>query len=112
MKSLRTIGIVLLLLFLITSFIKNFLDYQNKKAFFENYKKQYETEKKRSLELKTALLKKSDLNEIEKIIRNKLNLVKPGELTVILPQPTPTLIIITPTPAPNWRQWADLYIHQ
>lgn len=110
MKTIRNVALVIFFFFLLSSFVKNFLDYQNKKAFHDNYKNQYEEEKKRQLELKTELLKKSDLNEVEKIIRNKLGLLKPGEVAVILPQPTPSPVIVTPTPKPNWQQWVDLYI--
>ena len=111
MKTLRTIGLILLLIFLSSSLIKNLIDYQSKKAFYESYKDQYESEKKRNLALKTALLKKSDLNEIEKTIRNKLGLLKPDEVAIILPQPTPEPTVLVPTPGPNWKQWMNLYIH-
>ena len=111
MKALKTIGIILLLLFLSSSLIKNIVDYRSKQGFYEDYKKHYEEEKHRNAELKTALLKKNDLNEIEKIIRNKLNLLRPGETSVILPSPTPVPVIITPTPPPNWKQWTNLYLH-
>lgn len=111
MKTLKTIGLVLFLLFLSTSFIKNLIDYSSKKAFYENYRTKYETEKKRNIELKTALLKKSDLGEIEKIIRNKLGLLRPDEVVVVMPRPTPSPVIITPTLGPSWRQWVDIYTH-
>jgi len=111
MKTVKTIGLVLFLLFLTTSFVKNLIDYNSKKAFYENYRTKYETEKKRNIELKTALLKKSDLGEIEKIIRNKLGLLRPDEVAVVMPRPTPSPVIITLTPAPSWRQWLKVYVH-
>lgn len=111
MKTVKTIGLIFFLLFLTTSFVKNLVDYSSKKAFYENYRTKYETEKKRNIELKTALLKKSDLGEIEKIIRNKLGLLRSDEVAVVMPRPTPSPVVISPTIAPNWKQWVDVYVH-
>ena len=59
--------------------------------------------------LKTQLVKKSDTNEIEKTIRNKLNMLKQDEVAIILRQPTPTPLLITPTPLPNYLQWWQVF---
>ena len=109
MKLVRKIFVFLLLLFFFSSLTKNFLDYRNKVSFYESYLKDYEKEKKRNVELKTELLKKSDPNEIEKTIRNKLNLLKPDEVAIILKQPSPTPVVITPTPLPNYLQWWEVF---
>ena|SRR3990167_4931745 len=109
MKLVRKIFVFLLLLFFFSSLTKNFLDYRNKVSFYESYLKDYEKEKKRNVELKTKFLKKSDPNEIEKTIRNKLNLLKPNEVAIILKQPSPTPIVITPTPLPNYLQWWEVF---
>ena len=85
------------------------MGYRNKVAFYQNYLNDYEKEKRRNVELKTELLKKSDPNEIEKTIRNKLNLLKPDEVAIILKQPSPTPVIITPTPLPNYLQWWEVF---
>jgi len=109
MKILRKIVFFLLLLFFFSSLAKNLLDYRNKVSFYQGYREDHEKEKKRNIELKTQLLKKSDVNEIEETIRNKLNLLKPGEVAIILKQPTPTPVIITPTPLPNYLQWWEVF---
>lgn len=109
MKILRKIVFFLLLLFFFSSLTKNLFDYRSKMSFYQNYLKDYEKEKKRSVELKTQLLKKSDPNEIEKTIRNKLNLLRPDEVAIILQQPTPAPTIATPTPLPNWIQWKEIF---
>lgn len=109
MKILRKIVFFLLALFFLSSLSKNLLDYRKKIAFYEDFKKDYEKEKKRNIELKTQVLKKSDPSEIEKTIRNKLNLLKPDEVAIILKQPTPTPLVITPTPLPNYLQWWKVF---
>lgn len=109
MVFLKRIIYFLLLLFFLSSLTKNLFDYRKKVQFYEEYKNEYEAEKKKNRELKTAILKKSDFSEIEKTIRNKLNLLKPNEIAVILPQPTPKPVIITPTPLPNYLQWVEVF---
>lgn len=108
MKSLRTGLIYLFLAFLSISLMKNIIDYQKKVAFYKDFKNQYETEKKKNISLHTAYRRENDPNELEKTIRNKLNLLRPGEVAVILPQPTPTVFLPTPTPLPNWMQWRNI----
>ncbi len=109
MKTLRKIVFFLLLLFFFSSLTKNLFDYQSKVSFYQSYQDDYEKEKKKNTELKTKLLKESDSYEIEKTIRNKLNLLRPDETAIILPQPTPTAVIITPTPLPNYLQWKEVF---
>ncbi|MBI4225634.1 septum formation initiator family protein [Candidatus Roizmanbacteria bacterium] len=109
MKLVKKAVFALLLFFFFSSLTKNLLDYGKKVAFYEDFKKNYEKEKKRNIEFKTQLLKKSDPNEIEKTIRNKLNLLKPDEVAIILKQPSPTPAIITPTPLPNYLQWWEVF---
>jgi hypothetical protein len=60
--------------------------------------------------MKTELLRKKDRFEIEKKIREKLNLGGEGETVIILPpQSTPIPTAITPTPRPNWQQLMEVY---
>lgn len=59
--------------------------------------------------LKTQILKEKDPNEIEKTIRNKLNLSQPNEVIIMVPSPTPTpTIAITPT-IPVYKEWAQAF---
>lgn len=101
--------LTILFLFISITFLKNVFDYQGKLTFYQEYKKEYDDQKKKNLTLKTEILKKTDQYEIEKTIRNKLNLSKEGEIDIILPKPSPTPIIITPTPVPNWEQWINTF---
>jgi len=94
---------------LISSLIKNVLNYQNALKFYEQYKNNFEKEKNKNQRLKTEILKKSSLAEVEKTIRNQLNLIQPDEIVVIINQPT-----FTPSPSPtpnlsNIQKWLQLY---
>lgn len=109
MKVVKRLFFSLLFLFLVSSLTKNFFDYRKNHNFYQSYKSEFEKEQQRNTELKTKILKSSDPNEMEKIIRNKLNLLKPGEITVILPEPTPTPVIITPTPLTPHQQWYNTF---
>jgi hypothetical protein len=95
--------------FLILSLSKNIFDYQKKIQFYNSYKNDPEEEKRKNLALKSQIQRSKDLYSKEADIRNKLNLLKPGELTVIIP------ITLTPTPPPQpkkeiFQQWLELFI--
>jgi sortase (surface protein transpeptidase) len=96
-------------IFLLSSLVRNIFNYTSKNQFFQDYKNDYEKENKKNIELKTEIVKKQSVSEIEKTIRNKLNLLKENEVAVILPVPTLTIITPTPTSAPIWKQWVNLY---
>lgn len=86
------------------------MDYQKKYAFYNTYKQANENEKKKNITLKTEIRKQDSQIELEKTIRNKLNLSRPDEVVLMIPTPTPSPIIITPTPEPNIIQWINLFI--
>ena len=75
-----------------------------------HWKKCYFAEKKKNLELKTQFLKKNDPHEVEKNIRNKLNLSRPEEKTILIPDISPTPVPLTPTPAPVYLQWWEIFM--
>ena len=105
MQKAKSILFFCLMLFFVYSLTRNFFEYKKNLAFYQNYKQEYEKEKKANSTLKTKLLKNSDPYEVEKTIRNKLNLLKPGEVAVIIPLPSPTPIVVTPTLAPVYQDW-------
>ncbi len=105
MKRTKSILFACLLLFFTYALTRNFFEYKKNVLFYKDYKTEYEKEKKTNTTLKTQLLKNSDPHEVEKTIRNKLNLLQPNEVAVIIPLPSPTPIAITPTPAPVYEQW-------
>jgi len=109
MSFLRKLPFWIFILLIFISLVRNLLNYQSKLKFYDDYQKEYEKEYKKNLSLKTEYLKKTDQYEIEKTIRNKLNLVKDNETSVILPAITPRPTVLTPTPLPNWQQWRKLF---
>ena len=110
MKLIRNIILIIFVLFLFTSLVRNVFDYRDKLQFFQEYKNAYDKEIKENTTLKTEVLKKTSQTELEKTIRNKLNLLKPNEVAIMLPSPTPIPYIPTPTPLPNWIQWWKLFV--
>ncbi len=109
MQRIKRLLLYLLILFFITSLTRSLIDYGKNQQFYQDYKNEYENEKKRNVELKTQLVKSQDINEFEKIVRDKLNLHKPNEYILVIPNPTPTVLTPTPTPVPNYQQWIDVF---
>lgn len=109
MKLIKNIVLLFLLIFLFSSLLRNLFSYKSKLQFYQQFKQNFDKEKKRNIELKTEIVRKKSQEEIEKTIRNNLNLLKDNEVVLILPTPTKIPFTITPTPLPNWRQWWELY---
>lgn len=101
---------IIVFVFLLSSFVKNSLEYKKNLSIFQETKQEYEQEKKRNIELKTQKMREKDPSEIEKTIRNKLNMVKKNEIAFIIPPPTS---IPTPSSAPTlpvYKQWVKLFM--
>lgn len=109
MKMLKKIVVTVIVIFLFFSLTKNIFDYRKTLDFYQSFKQDYQQEKQKNIALRTSLLKNKDPQQVEKTIRNQLNLLKPGEIAVIIPSPTPTPIKITPTPKPVYRQWFEVF---
>lgn len=109
MKLIKNTIFIFLLIFLFSSLLKNLFSYKSKLDFYEQFKQNFEKESKRNIELKTEVVRKKSVEEIEKTIRNNLNLLKDNEIALIIPSPPVAQVSITPTPQPNWRQWWELY---
>jgi cell division protein FtsB len=110
MKFFKRIILFFILIIVFSALVKNLINFRDKYQFYLSFVKEYERLKKENIELKTQLLRKKDRFEIEKKIREKLNLGGEGETVIILPpQPTPQPTVITPTPKPNWQQWIEVY---
>ena len=106
MKLAKDLIFFFIAFFFINSLLKNIFNFQKKYQFYLEIKNHYQQLKKKNIELKTQLLRKTDPIEIEKKAREKLNLSKEGEIIIILPQPTPTPTL-TPTPSSNWKKWLN-----
>lgn len=46
---------------------------------------------------------------IEREARDTLNLVKPGEIVVFIPSPTPQVSGVSTSQIPNWQKWWKLF---
>ena len=97
------------MIFFLSSLTTNLNEYRKNLSFYEGFKKEYQAEKTKNISLKTQALKKSDPNEIEKTIRNKLNLAKPNEITIMLQDPTPTPIPTVTPEIPVYQQWMNVF---
>lgn len=105
MEIVRKIVFLLFMIFFFTSLTRSYFEYQKNVKFYKSYQEGYEKEKKKNITLKTEVLKQSDPNEIEKTIRNKLNLLRENEIALIIPEPSPTPTpVITPV-VPIYKQW-------
>lgn len=105
MKLVRTLILGLLSLFFLVSLTRNFFEYRRNLQFYESYKQNYEQVKHRNNELKSELVKNKDPYQVEKTIRDRLNLSKGKEVAVLMNEPSPTPTVLTPTPIPNHVQW-------
>jgi cell division protein FtsB len=109
MNTLRRIFLFILFLFLATSFIRNIIDVKRNYPLFLNSKREFDEARQKNAQLKTAIVKQKSLNEVEKTIRNKLNMSKEGELVIIIPHPSPSPTpIIIPT-LPIYKQWMMVF---
>ncbi len=109
MNIFSKILLLAVILFFVWLLTRNIFEVQKNYRFYNSLQQEYEDTKQQHTKLKTGLLIASDSAELEKTIRNRLNLAKDGEYVVILPSPTPAQIIPTPTMAPIYQQWWSRY---
>lgn len=108
-KIIKTTIAIIFFFFLLSVLTKNIWDYKNKISFYQQYQKDYQEELIRNKELKSEVLKSQDRYFLEKEIRKKLNLIRPNEITVIIPKKE---LIITPTLSvtkPIKSRWLELF---
>ncbi len=111
MRLIKNLILVFLVFFLSFSLIRTVVDFQKKKQFLQRFQTEVNKEEKKKLELEAEILKKTDRYQLEKTIRNKLNLSQPDEVVIILPPPTPTPTKSIPPPPPNWQKWWQVFFH-
>jgi len=109
MKLIKNIAIFLLVIFLFSSLLKNLFTYSSKLQFFQQFKQDYDKEVKQNIELKTQVVQKKSPEEVEKTIRNDLNLLKNNEIALIIPSPTKVPQTVVLPPKSNWQQWWELF---
>ena len=107
MVGLKKIIFILLGIFALVSLTQSLIQFSKNMAFFEAYKKEYDAESKRNLELKTTIKDLQNISEFEKIARDKLNLHKENEFVLIIPDPTPTPAPTIKIEPPKYKLWLD-----
>jgi len=105
MASFKNIVAVLFGLFLLLSLTQSIFRYLNNLEFYNTYKNEYEKTAKKNQELKTQIGKLEDSFEFEKTARDKFNYHLQNEKIIVLVEPTPTSVILTPTKVPNFKLW-------
>jgi cell division protein FtsB len=101
--------LAIIFLFLMMSLFKNINEFRKNLQFYNSYQNQLKQAQQENARLLTQKTLKTSPREVEKTIRNQLNLLKEGEIAVIVPPPTPTPTpIITPIP-PVYRQWWNTF---
>jgi len=109
MGFVRRIILVIMFVFLSYSLVKNVTEFRKNLLFYNNYQKELEDYKKEHALLLTEKTLATSPRELEKTIRNKLNLLKEGEIAVIVPPPSPTPTpVITPY-VPVYKQWWNVF---
>lgn len=96
--KLHHILVGFLIFTLITSFLRNSAALRKNATFFSQLQREYDEQKARNDKLKLQNAKSSNPFEIEKIMRNKLGFVKPGEEVLIIQGVSPTT---TPSTTPS-----------
>lgn len=110
MILVKRVVFAILALFLFFSLTKNIIDYKKTLNFYQSFKNDYEKEKKKNISLRTQTLKTKDMSELEKTIRDKLNLLKKDEIAIIIPQLTPTPQVASPRSKPVYLQWLQVFL--
>ena len=109
-KSVKLI-FILVSLMLVANIIRLWSNIRERGNIISQAGDKLQAEEEKKEQLKRDLAKVQSLEYIEKEAREKLNLGKEGEYTVILP-PIPTSVLPTPTiidTSPNWKKWASLF---
>lgn len=106
---MRKLVFFLVLGFLVVSLVGNGLEYQNSLSYHQKTKENLAAAVEKNKEL---LLKKTTADsafEIEKNLRNKENLVREGEIMVIVPSPSPTPTPFVAPKRPPYREWIGVF---
>ena len=73
---------------LVTSLVRNSVNIVNNVPFYNQLKSDYEKEKSHNNELKLDAAKSKDPYEVERLLRDKLGLIKANEQVIVIPNLT------------------------
>lgn len=110
-STIKQTILILFLLSLIVSLVKNILDYYKKNEFFSQFEQTIRTLEKENKEISDEIEKNRLQFSYEEVLRNKMNMTKPGEYVILLPPEKPSEVTPTPTISTQ-RQWLNLYLQQ
>lgn len=104
--------LLLLVLLLGVNIIHSWANLSQRGEIIKQTQENLEKAKEDNEDFKRQLAKVESQEFIEKEIRNRLNLVKEGEVIIILPSISP---ISSPTPTPvdtsaNWQKWVKIFL--
>ncbi len=111
MRKILFIVAVLASIFIINSLVRSIYDLWGKQGLITKAQKELDSAKRENKDLKSKLSQAQSSKFIEEEARNKLLLIKPGELPVIIPQN----LLSSGNSAkkkdtrPNFQKWWDLF---
>lgn len=110
-STIKQTILILFLLSLIVSLAKNILDYYKKNEFFSQFEQTIQKLEKENKEIADEIEKNRLQFSYEEVLRNKMNMTKPGEYVILLPPQKPSNITPTPTVSTG-QQWLHLYLQE
>ena len=112
MRKIVAIGILIFGIYLIISLSRSVLDLWQKQDEVEKARNRVKDLAQENNRLKSQFEYVQTQDFVEKMAREKLNLVKPGETVVFIPQSVlreATASAAPTPPPPNWQQWIRLF---
>ncbi len=109
-KTFMAVFLLAVTVFFVSSLLRSIATYRDKMEFYRSLEAERDKEKAINKKLKSNVRRSHDFYYVERNIREKLNLLKENEVSVILPPLSPTP---TPTPQPlktPLQQWKELAI--
>jgi len=112
MNKVKKILFFAICIFLLFSLTRNLFEYKKNLSFYSSSRLAYEKTAKEQVQLKTELKKAESITEIEKTIRNSLNLARKNETILILPPSNIQTPSPTPTYTPVHYQWFTVFFRK
>jgi cell division protein FtsB len=115
-KTITIIVIVIVAIGMLTGLSKQIVNALNASQRLDDETNKVTSLTQKNNQLKKELALSQSQDEVEKIARDKLNMGKPGETVVVIPEELITKVIEENKPKiepqlPNWQGWIKLFIH-
>ena len=109
-RTVQTLFFLFVAFFLVGSLTRNIFSYKDKVSFHAQLQAEHDEAQALNKQLKSDAQRSSDYYYIERQIREKLNLLQEDEVSIIIPEITPS-----PTPKPlitqaPYEMWIDLVV--